>query len=282
MLVLSRRPHEKIVFPHVGITVEVVSVSGQTVRVGVNAPREVLILRGEVPEKEDPARQGGPRPAALAAEAAANAQLAEAQRRELNHRLRNRLNTANLAIHLAQKQLEIGENLSAEKTLERALVEFQTLDAELASQGISAQHRTETPAPRALVVEDDANESVLLAEILRIAGFEVATAADGRCALDYLAEHQRPDVVLLDMRMPRCDGPTTISAIRSNPNLKGLRIVAVSGTQPAELGVPTGPLGIDRWFAKPLDPRRLVTELQRDLGVAPLRPRDDLQVCSTI
>ena len=123
-------------------------------------------------------------------------------------------------------------------------------------------------ARRALLVEDDANESELLAGFLRLSGFSVDTAADGCDALDYLAQHDQPDVVLLDMQMPRCDGRSTISAIRDNPQFQGLRVFAVSGKVPAELGVTVGPQGVDRWFRKPLNPQSLVRELKRDLLVS--------------
>ena len=48
MLVLSRRPHEKIVIPGLGITVHVVSINGNVVRLGVEAPPDVKILREEL------------------------------------------------------------------------------------------------------------------------------------------------------------------------------------------------------------------------------------------
>jgi carbon storage regulator CsrA len=283
MLVLSRRPQEKIVFPHVGITVEVVSVSGQTVRVGVTAPRDILILRNEIAEKG--AREAAP---AEALPAPAPAELArqdgsDESSHEALHRLKNRLNTANLAIHLVEKQLGAGQIAAAEQTLHRALSEFKTLDDELAAGNAARQNQGAEPnGPRALVVEDDINESVLLAEILRIGGFQVATALDGRCALDYLAENPLPNVVLLDMRMPRCDGPTTLSAIRDNPRYNGLRIVAVSGTRPSDLGVPTGPGGIDRWFSKPLDPQQLVNELKRNVKSTARNSQIDMPVWTTI
>jgi len=96
-------------------------------------------------------------------------------------------------------------------------------------------------------------------------GFEVATSGDGARALDYLASHDQPDMVLLDMFMPRCDGPTTVNAIRSNPAFSGIKVFAISGTSPSQLGVSTGPRGIDRWFAKPVNPERLVRELVREV-----------------
>lgn len=51
MLVLSRRESEKIFFPDLGISLEIVRVKGNTVRVGINAPQEVRVLRGELMDR---------------------------------------------------------------------------------------------------------------------------------------------------------------------------------------------------------------------------------------
>jgi CheY-like chemotaxis protein len=115
---------------------------------------------------------------------------------------------------------------------------------------------------QALLVEDDSNERELLAGLLRMSGYNVVTARDGLDALEYLNTHNRPDVVLLDMRMPRCDGPTTIERIRANPNTADLRVFAVSGTSPSELGISTGAGGVDGWFAKPLNPETLARQIR--------------------
>ena len=114
------------------------------------------------------------------------------------------------------------------------------------------------------MVEDDDNERELLAGYLRMSGFEVDTAADGLQAMVRLTEHA-PDVVLLDMRMPRFDGRKTVSAIRSNPDFRGLKLFAVSGCDPDEMNVTLGPNGVDRWFSKPLDPKTLVDALRDEL-----------------
>jgi len=299
MLVLSRRPQERIVFPNLGIDVEILCVSGNTVRVGVNAPRDVLVLRHEVAEK-DAARTAhstattkppAATPVAPVPQAASQPADTIAASRKWIHELRNHLNTAGLAMQVAQAQLARGEIADADSKLQLAMTQLSALEATLASgpapNGVAPQVvadavppsaarpkasiRKPNPAPlqagqpTALVVEDDENESALLAAVLQMNGFRVETASDGCHALDYLATHKRPDVVLLDMRMPRCDGPTTITAIRSNPRLNGLRVVAVSGSRSSEVGVSTGPQGVDRWFCKPLDPRRLVHELKHDL-----------------
>jgi len=249
MLVLSRKQDDKIVFPNLGITVEILKIAGRCVRIGVEAPSDVRVLRHELAEKEG----------ALSPPASATAT------KSSDHQLRNRLNRATIGLQLAQKQMEVGQVDNADQTLAKVLAEFQSLDEDLG--------RKSWPAPlpaatrQALLVEDDANESELLAGFLRLSGFEVNTAADGCDALDYLSEHRQPDVVLLDMQMPRCDGPSTISAIRDNPQYNGLKVFAVSGRVAAEMGVTVGPTGVDRWFRKPLNPQDLVTELKRDLEV---------------
>jgi len=66
------------------------------------------------------------------------------------------------------------------------------------------------------------------------------------------------------MLMPRCDGPTTVHSIRSDPHYAGLKIFAVSGRSPAEFGLKTGRTGIDRWFPKPLNPEVLLRELNHE------------------
>jgi CheY-like chemotaxis protein len=72
-------------------------------------------------------------------------------------------------------------------------------------------------------------------------------------------------VLLLDMGLPRCDGPTTVREIRQDRQLAGLKIVAVSGHLPEEFNLTRGPGGIDRWFTKPLDPSALIRDLEREL-----------------
>jgi CheY-like chemotaxis protein len=127
------------------------------------------------------------------------------------------------------------------------------------------------PAPRrarrALLVEDDHNERELLAGFLRLAGIDVVTAGDGSDALDRLRQpDERPDVVLLDMVLPRLDGPTTVRAIRRDPALAGLKIFAMTGHSPERFGLGEGPSGIDRWFNKPLNPEVLLRDLHQELG----------------
>lgn len=255
MLVLSRGPSEKIVFPNLGITLEVLRVKGNRVQVGIDAPPHVPVMRHELVGTGN-----CPAPPAT-----------DSQQLSLSHRQRNRLHTAQLALCVLQRQLQDGLSPDAAEMLQTALREFDALDAELFAE------KGEPPLPepgtgrRALLVEDNVNECELLSAYLRMSGYSVDAADDGLKALVYLSRHCPPDVVLLDMHMPELNGPETIRSIRNNPELRGVKIFAVTGCSQAEIGVTVGPEGVDRWFRKPINPKDLVAEMQRELEVACVR-----------
>lgn len=255
MLVLSRRPQQSIVFPTLGVSVQILRVAGQTVRVGVDAPHSIPILRDELAESDDSAL---PRSSSEGA--------AEEASRQARHRLRGRLNTASLALCLAQRQLQAGLATDADGTLRQALAELEKVEAEMASANAPPCPQRSARRIRTLLVEDNPHESALLESYLRLSGVEVASASDGQEALDYLATHESPDAILLDMRMPRCDGPTTVAAIRRNPTYGGLKIFAVSGAKPTEVDGLAETTGVDGWFTKPLNPARLVEALATSAG----------------
>ena len=119
-------------------------------------------------------------------------------------------------------------------------------------------------AGRILLVDDQPANLRVVTTLLKRQGYEVATATDGKSALEE-CHRFRPDLILLDMIMPRFDGRATISAIRRNPHLADLKVFAISGTAPSAFGIPTGPQGIDRWFPKPVNPEELVREITREL-----------------
>ena len=88
---------------------------------------------------------------------------------------------------------------------------------------------------RVLVVDDDAGVRDVLSMLLEDEGYEVHTAADG---LEGLAEAQRarPDVVILDFTMPRCDGPTFAERYRAEPNAAPIILVTASHQVKARCG----------------------------------------------
>ncbi|HZL89269.1 MAG TPA: response regulator [Pirellulaceae bacterium] len=254
MLVVSRRPNDRIVFPKLGITVHVVRVDGKSVRLGIDAPRDVRVLRHEIADKihEDPCE---PESSSAA---------------ERRHEIRNRLNTAMLALHLVKQKLHLGLGTSTdlEPVIDQVIRELYALDADTQQLG-AATPPAAGPTQRrtALVVEDNANECELLAGFLRTFNFQVATVGDGADALAYLSRHQRPDIVLLDMNLPRVSGNEAVREIRGNPALAGVKLFAISGMNPGQCGVTTGPQGVDRWFSKPIRPDALVAAIDRELSL---------------
>jgi CheY-like chemotaxis protein len=143
----------------------------------------------------------------------------------------------------------------AEETLEELMENLRGLDSEIGK----SQRRDAMPSKRrALVVEDNLNERRLLAGYLSLSGFDVEAVDDGIEALDYLASHDRPDAVVLDMQLPRLGGADAVGVLRSDPRFRGLKLYAVSGMDRGAVHVPVGPEGVDHWFTKPLDPQQLV------------------------
>lgn len=262
MLVISRKPNDRIVFPKLGITVQVVRVDGRNVRLGIDAPKSVQILRHEVADDGRYERDEVANPP-----------------ERLSHEARNQLNTAMMALAVLQRQLELGliEAAQIDQHIADVASLLGAIEAGFAGPApqarIMARREQRTPAAgphrkTALVVEDNDNERTLLVDYLQTCDYDVAIAHDGRDALDYLATHERPDVVLLDMNMPRLDGPATVREIRANPDLSGVKLVAVSGLTPRQVSVDFGPAGVDRWFTKPIRASELVRELDRELATA--------------
>lgn len=262
MLVLSRGQNDKVVFPTLGITVEILRLVGNRVKLGIDAPKHVPILRDEL--------AGG-----AAAHEAAAADLAAAA--QLTHSLRNRLQKATLGLRLLERLLANGQAEDAEPMIFRIFNELKSIEEELGPPADAMQPRQQGCRPdgerqllersrRALIVEDDESESEMLAGYLRLSGFEVSTALDGLQAMVQLARHDRPDVVLMDMKMPRFDGSKTVAAIRQNADYRALKIFAVTGSEQGEMAVSIGPQGVDRWFRKPVDPEYLVSAIHDELG----------------
>ena len=112
---------------------------------------------------------------------------------------------------------------------------------------------SEGPRPhRVMVIDDDVNLQRLLRAILRSAGIEVIVADDGLTALD-LVEQEKPQVIILDLRMPRLDGRGFFREIRSRGIMAPVLIASAFGARTAQLE-----LGAQGSIEKPFDPERLI------------------------
>jgi two-component system CheB/CheR fusion protein len=105
---------------------------------------------------------------------------------------------------------------------------------------------------RILVVDDNRDSADSLAMLLRLVGHEVRTAHDGRQALVVAAAY-RPDLVLLDIGLPGLDGFTVARHLRSQPELAGAVLVALTGYGSDEDRRQAQAAGFNHHMVKPLD-----------------------------
>src|SRR5262249_31982326 len=115
---------------------------------------------------------------------------------------------------------------------------------------------------RILVVEDYEDAASTLAKLLHLNGHEVEIAADGPGALQAI-QTRHPDVVLLDIGLPRMDGWEVAQQIRQNHDGKRPFIIAVSGYGLEADRLRSQEVGIDLHLIKPVDPAELEDLLKR-------------------
>jgi CheY-like chemotaxis protein/two-component sensor histidine kinase len=127
-----------------------------------------------------------------------------------------------------------------------------------------------------ILVADDNKDSAMSLEImLRLEGHDVQTANDGIEALE-IAERFRPDVILLDIGMPRLDGYATAQQLRQKPWASGTRLFALTGWGQDEDKRRAREAGFDHHLVKPVDPEMLNRALAQRAG----RPAPDVDADS--
>jgi CheY-like chemotaxis protein len=121
---------------------------------------------------------------------------------------------------------------------------------------------------RVLVVDDDDVIRQLITVNLELEGFDVETAVDGQDCLDKVKD-VRPDVVTLDIMMPRLDGWEAASRLRADPETADLKVVLLSArAQEADLARGDR-IGVDAYLTKPFDPDELIAVVRRLAGLPP-------------
>lgn len=120
-------------------------------------------------------------------------------------------------------------------------------------------------AKRILIVDDEPNIVVSLEFLMKREGFEVAVAPDGEAALRAV-EERLPDLVLLDIMLPKKNGFEVCQAIRANPAWQGVKIIMLTAKgRDTEVAKGTA-LGADAYMTKPFSTKDLVAQVRRILG----------------
>src|SRR5271155_4964739 len=115
-----------------------------------------------------------------------------------------------------------------------------------------------------LLIEDNAENRYLLTFLLQQRGHEIITAESGPLGLE-LAAKVRPDLILLDIQLPGMDGHAVARALKSDPLLKAIPIVAVTSyamVGDREKCLAAGAAG---YIEKPINPESFVAEIERFL-----------------
>ena len=146
--------------------------------------------------------------------------------------------------------------------------------ARLAGSQPAARRDTLTPVTqglgRLLVVDDDEVIRQLIAVNLTLEGFDVATAVDGQDCLDKVLAIA-PDVITLDVMMPRLDGWETAVQLRKSPDTAHIKVVLITARAQEEDIARGSTVGADAYLTKPFDPGEMI-RVVRELAGAPPAP----------
>jgi len=118
---------------------------------------------------------------------------------------------------------------------------------------------------RILVVEDNPDNMILICDILASLNYSVLQAIDGEQGVD-MALSERPDLILMDLSLPRLDGWTATQQIKANPEISHIPIIALTahaliGDRERALAV-----GCDDYLSKPINFRALASKLDAHLS----------------
>ena len=260
MLVLSRRETETVVFPGLGITVEVSRVKGKTVRLGIDAPDEIRVIRGELANTAN---------LSVALKPDKDQQYAEIQQR---------LNATNLAIHLAQNQLRQQLTGHAEEALDNALECLEELERALAcwspvdqttrrlkSNPYQKSRLQNSPLQKATVREAQATYNAqpsklavildsclpvedLSAELAEL-GYKTLIIDSARDLIQFLKRHEQPNLV--------------ITSTEYEPDQhSGLRLYGVGSLQKSQRRFTINRSNLTFWFSDLQDESALSHRLQ--------------------
>jgi len=116
-----------------------------------------------------------------------------------------------------------------------------------------------------LLVDDSRTALMLQKMMLAKTGFEVLTATDGRAAID-LAKQRDPDLIVMDVMMPKLNGIDAVRHLRADPNFRDTPIIMVT-TRSEAFSVNEGyAAGCTDYMTKPFNGAELVAKINRHLG----------------
>ena len=124
-----------------------------------------------------------------------------------------------------------------------------------------------------LIVDDDPDIRLALQTVLGREGYRVLTASDGNMGLA-VAERELPDLVVVDMMMPKKSGFLVLEKLKSRPD--GPKVIMITANEGSRHKAYAEVLGVDEYLRKPFEMARLVEAAQRLCPLTEPKP-DDVQ-----
>jgi two-component system, cell cycle response regulator DivK len=118
---------------------------------------------------------------------------------------------------------------------------------------------------RILIVEDTEDNLRIARDLLNSAGYDLLEATDGAAGVSMATLHH-PDLILMDIQLPKLDGYEATRRIRAIPELRDVPIIAITSYALSGDDVKARAAGCDAYIAKPYSPRALLAEVRRFLG----------------
>lgn len=134
-----------------------------------------------------------------------------------------------------------------------------------ATEDPAAETKREREAPLVLVVDDVADGREIVGEYLKMGGYELDSAADGVEAVQK-AQDLLPDVILMDVWLPKMDGLEATRRLRQDPRTKDIPIIALTAHGLASARGKALEAGCDAVITKPFLPEALEQEIERQLS----------------
>ena len=271
MLILGRRNNQSIVFPNCGITVRILDVNGRVAKIGIEAPRSVEIMRGELAlATQSSQTTAQPMPVLYEQTVAPELEPPVLQ-------LSQRLAEIKASLHLFQQRRADGDEEGADRVLESLLNDIAVLDAdwlkeatdpsrqphharpEFVSESLADYQTTTSAAPiQVLVVNEQSDAKGFSLPVGTFHGCQVCTVNDFKLAFQSVCSSDRLDYVVCNASAKAFDGLELVRTMRADRRLDDTKIFmtsdSVNAMEQLEL---SNTYRIDGWLERPLTPHDL-------------------------
>ena len=277
MLILGRRSNQSIVFPNCGITVRILDVNGRVAKIGIEAPRSVEIMRGELAMSSRSSNAPASSAGNHSVHSASN-ELNDAPENELPVlQFSQRLADIKASLHLFQQRRAAGDEKGADQVLGDILNDIAHLDSdwlngvsdspsrfahsspEIVSEPITRYQTNRSANPiQILVVNEPSNPSGLSLPVGTFHGCQMCTVNSHQTALRAITSNEPFNYVVCNGSSMAFDELDLVRTIRANHRLDNAKIfmtsVSIDAMEHLEL---SNSYRIDGWLARPLLPQDL-------------------------